>query len=347
MGFEIQNIRLPKQLQEEIKSAAPHLKIILPAAAAVFWFAKRVFWPRHDKASGVVGDDLAPCSCEEGEDEGEAIEIEFPAKPRSLSTRLPFVTPRPLKITLMSATFPLSIDALWRHIMSGGSEELAEFHRTGLGELNVALSPWRRRQGGGRCRVLRFTTPLKNPLGPREAKNCEVFTLQHLSHDAWVVTTQCKSQGVPFASSFANHVQWVAIAAGPETTELTVTGECRFITPVWGPLKGTIARESSKGMSKAYKILLASLSERFGVMGASYQTTSQEDSAPQSGTMTPLNAIRPAADGFLAVLNSPQASPAVMVVMIAVFVLMWRMALLNSIALQAFHRIATSIHRNG
>lgn len=352
MGLEIQNIKIPRQLQEEIKSAAPQLKIIIPAAAAVFWFVKRVFWHGHGKASGGGGAGggaaevgPTPSTCD-GEDVGEAIEIEFPPKPRSLTARLPFVAPPPLKITLMSATFPLSVAELWSHIMSGSSEELAEFHRTGLGELNVSLSTWRRREDGSRCRVLRFTTPLHNPLGPREAFNCEVFTLHHLSHDAWVVKTQCNSKGVPFANSFANHVQWVATAEGPKTTRLHVTGDCKFKTGVWGPLKGTIARESFKGMSKAYKTLLASLSERFGVMEASTQDSL--DTPSQSAVMrSNQNPIRPAAESFLALLNSPQTNPAVVVVMIAMFVLMWRMALLNSIALQAFHRIATSVHRNG
>lgn len=39
MGFEI---RVPKRLQEELKHIAPHLKIILPAAAAAVWLIRRV-----------------------------------------------------------------------------------------------------------------------------------------------------------------------------------------------------------------------------------------------------------------------------------------------------------------
>jgi hypothetical protein len=45
MGFHI-----PKQLQEEIKNAVPHLKLIIPAAAAVAWvFGKIVGRPHENK----------------------------------------------------------------------------------------------------------------------------------------------------------------------------------------------------------------------------------------------------------------------------------------------------------
>ncbi len=43
-------LHIPKQLQEEIKNAVPHLKLIIPAAAAVAWvFGKIVGRPHENK----------------------------------------------------------------------------------------------------------------------------------------------------------------------------------------------------------------------------------------------------------------------------------------------------------
>ena len=46
MGFEI---HIPKQLQEEIRNAVPHLRLIIPAAAAVAWVFGKIVRPPRNK----------------------------------------------------------------------------------------------------------------------------------------------------------------------------------------------------------------------------------------------------------------------------------------------------------
>ena len=46
MGFP--DLHIPKHLQEDIKNAVPHLRIILPAAAAVAWVFGRILRPSHN-----------------------------------------------------------------------------------------------------------------------------------------------------------------------------------------------------------------------------------------------------------------------------------------------------------
>ena len=94
--------------------------------------------------------------------------------------------------------------------------------------------------------MLSYTTPLRNPLGPRQAVNREVMEAALLGPDSFVVRTRCVTAGVPFSANFANYVQWVASAEGPGATRLSVSGGCKFHAPVWGPVRGQIERESAK-----------------------------------------------------------------------------------------------------
>jgi len=43
------SIRIPKQLQEEIRNGVPHLRLIIPAAAAVAWVFRKIVRPHRDQ----------------------------------------------------------------------------------------------------------------------------------------------------------------------------------------------------------------------------------------------------------------------------------------------------------
>lgn len=56
----------------------------------------------------------------------------------------------------------------------------------------------------------------------------EVLEATSLSHAGFSLSARCTSEGVPFASCFANHVQWVATPQGTHSCRLVITGEaCR------------------------------------------------------------------------------------------------------------------------
>lgn len=62
----------------------------------------------------------------------------------------------------------------------------------------------------------------------------EVLEAAQLAPAGFVLQARCDSEGVPFASSFANHVQWVATPAGAHSCHLAVTGAqiCCTHTPL-------------------------------------------------------------------------------------------------------------------
>lgn len=72
--------------------------------------------------------------------------------------------------------------------------------------------------------MLSYSTPLRNPLGPKQAANVEVMEVGQLAAGAFLLRTRCVTSGVPFSSNFANYVEWVAVAQGPSAVRLTVSG---------------------------------------------------------------------------------------------------------------------------
>jgi hypothetical protein len=280
------------------------------------------------------------------EEEGEIINVELPAFSRG--PKLPFTVPRPLHTVLLEATFPCSLNNLWTYLLSGKSSELAELHRN-LGDVDIMLSPWRKAPSSGqRTRVIHFSVPLKNPLGPKKAGNREELTISRLEARSFVITAVATSTGVPFANAFENSVQWVAKEDRPGVTRLSITGECTFKTPVWGPLKGTIGSESIKGMSRAYRTLEDMLATKFGILSSLTPNSSAARMlipGAADTTITDTDLGLPNSDvgneGFMSFLQSPQSNPAVLIALIAMFIILWRMALLNTITLHMFQKLAT------
>ncbi|KAI7835596.1 hypothetical protein COHA_010517 [Chlorella ohadii] len=224
---------------QQLRNMLSHLRIAIPAVAAAVWAVQRLLHHRGPEGSGAPSE--APGAADQ--DEGEEVSLELPT-PAKGSAQLPFPAPPPLKAVLLDVELPISLAALWLALFHNASSLLADFHQQ-LGDLDISISPWRQKDDVRR-RVMRYTTPLKNPLGPRQARNTEVLEAVQLTGQGFTLRARCTSEGVPFASCFANHVQWVATPHGTHSSRLVVTGECRFHSPVWGPLKGQIERESIK-----------------------------------------------------------------------------------------------------
>ncbi|PSC69072.1 GRAM domain-containing 1B-like [Micractinium conductrix] len=335
------------------------LALVAALPAGLIWALQRLRGGRADHEAA------APAPADQ--DEGEEVDVELPAAPKVL--QLPFPEPASLKAVLLDVTVPLSLAALWLALFSNSASLFEDFHRH-LGDLDVAVSGWRQKEGGKR-RVLRYTTPLRNPLGPRQARNTEVVEAGHLGAFGFFLRARCASEGVPFAAAFANHVQWVATAEGPHTCRLVVTGECHFHSPVWGPLKGQIERESVKGMAKAYRTLLRLLERQYGAAETAPAGSSRGSSSTQAaaaaqrgklggrplavgadGTAAGQAAAAAAAGGggeglnVSALLQNPQTNAAAFLAIVVVMVLIWRLAFLQqSFLLQAARGVASAVRR--
>eukprot|EP00887_Chlorella_sp_A99_P002900 scaffold6.g2900.t1 len=288
-----------QHLHDEIKRALPGLRLVVPAAAGAVW----LFHALRGK-----GRPALPAGTGAEEEEGTPVAVDLPASARGP----PFAPPPPLAMPLLDVELSVPLAALWRAAFAGGSRLLEEFH-AGEGDRDIQYGPWLQKDGR-RWRVLSYTTPLNKPLGPRQAFNREVMEVVDLGPSAFLLRTRCTSSGVPFSSNFANVIEWAAVATGVGTARLTVTGECRFHNPVWGPIKGQIHRESSKGMAKAYAHLAALLTARLG--GSS---VGGDGAAPAPGGA--------ALDASGALLASPHTSAAALMLVLVFIILLSRFAM--------------------
>ena len=234
----------------------------------------------------------------------------------------------------------MSIQTLWSYLLSGNSKELEEFH-SALGDVEISLSPWKQRSNGDKIRIIEFTTPLKNPMGPKKALNREELRVITIESSAFVLKTTATSKGVPFANAFENHVQWVAQKIG-NNTRLLITGECKFTTPVWGPLKGTINKESVNGMGRAYRILESLLAAKFGIVSSATPGSIAVvggSSTVETGVAAVESSSGGVSSGSLSFLQSP-TNPAVLIMVLAMFIILWRMAMMNTMTMQVIKRLA-------
>jgi hypothetical protein len=119
---------------------------------------------------------------------------------------------------------------------------LTERHRC------VRASTWVRGpllSGGRAARSAESLAALPVSASPRRGcPAAEVLEAAQLAPGGFALHGRCDSEGVPFASSFVNHVQWVATPAGPHSCRLVVTGAYSFVSLL---LEGRGARAANQG----------------------------------------------------------------------------------------------------
>jgi hypothetical protein len=266
------------------------------------------------------------------------VDVSLPARPPRGLAPLPFAPPPPLATPLLAVRVAAPLPALWAFLFAPGAGALIALHAA-LGDEEVALGAWRRSAAGERTRTLRFSTPVRSPFLRGSASNRERFALAHASAAAFLVRAECASAGVPFAAAFRNHVQWAAAAAegAPGACTLRVSGECRFTAPVWGPLRGTIAGESTAGMRRAYATLRAALEARFGPLEELAGAAPPAPPEPRAARL--LASGRAAVGAAVDAVQAQAPSPAVAMVVLAMALLLYRAVLLDPAMLASMRRM--------
>lgn len=64
-------------------------------------------------------------------------------------------------------------------------------------------------EGGASSRSLEYISPLKNPLGPKQARNVEVLEVAQLAPSGFVLRTKCTTEGVSRSPAWHGRVsEW-------------------------------------------------------------------------------------------------------------------------------------------
>ncbi|MEE6527196.1 hypothetical protein FKM82_028387, partial [Ascaphus truei] len=68
--------------------------------------------------------------------------------------------------------------------------------------IDVTVNPWMRDCSGKQSRVITYTIPINNPLGPKSAPAVETQTLYSQKGSMCVLDTEVVTQGIPYQDYF-------------------------------------------------------------------------------------------------------------------------------------------------
>ncbi|XP_045438515.1 protein Aster-A isoform X4 [Pipistrellus kuhlii] len=115
---------------------------------------------------------------------------------------------------------------------------------------DVTLSPW---SGDSKChqrRVLTYTIPISNPLGPKSASVVETQTLFRRGPQAGgcVVDSEVLTQGIPYQDYFYTAHRYCILGLARNKARLRVSSEIRYRKQPWSLVKSLIEKNSWSGI---------------------------------------------------------------------------------------------------
>ncbi|XP_005081838.1 protein Aster-A isoform X2 [Mesocricetus auratus] len=115
---------------------------------------------------------------------------------------------------------------------------------------DVTLSPWSSDSKCHQRRVLTYTIPISNPLGPKSASVVETQTLFRRGPQAGgcVVDSEVLTQGIPYQDYFYTAHRYCILGLARNKTRLRVSSEIRYRKQPWSLVKSLIEKNSWSGI---------------------------------------------------------------------------------------------------
>ncbi|XP_008826202.1 protein Aster-A isoform X3 [Nannospalax galili] len=115
---------------------------------------------------------------------------------------------------------------------------------------DVTLSPWSSDSKCHQRRVLTYTIPINNPLGPKSASVVETQTLFRRGPQAGgcVVDSEVLTQGIPYQDYFYTAHRYCILGLARNKARLRVSSEIRYRKQPWSLVKSLIEKNSWSGI---------------------------------------------------------------------------------------------------
>ncbi|XP_056681266.1 protein Aster-A isoform X2 [Monodelphis domestica] len=128
---------------------------------------------------------------------------------------------------------------------------------------DVTFTPW---SGESKChqsRVLSYTIPISNPLGPKSAAVVETQTLFRRSPQGGgcVVDSEVLTQGIPYQDYFYTAHRYCILSLARNKSRLRVSSEIRYRKQPWSLVKSLIEKNSWSGIEDYFHHLERELSK--------------------------------------------------------------------------------------
>ncbi|XP_063798311.1 protein Aster-A isoform X2 [Pseudophryne corroboree] len=120
---------------------------------------------------------------------------------------------------------------------------------------DVIVNPWVTDSSGKQSRVINYTIPINNPLGPKSAPAVETQTLYSLKRSVCVLDTQVITQGIPYQDYFYTAHRYCITSVAKNKARLRVSSEICYRKQPWSLVRSIIEKNSWNGMEEHFRQL--------------------------------------------------------------------------------------------
>ncbi|XP_069805083.1 protein Aster-A isoform X2 [Dendropsophus ebraccatus] len=121
---------------------------------------------------------------------------------------------------------------------------------------DIVVNPWAPDSSGKQSRVINYTIPINNPLGPKSAPAVETQTLSYsLKGSLCIMDTQVVTQGIPYQDYFYTAHRYCITSVTKNKARLRVSSEICYRKQPWSLVRGIIEKNSWSGMEEHFRQL--------------------------------------------------------------------------------------------
>ncbi|KAM8927929.1 protein Aster-A isoform 1-T1 [Pelodytes ibericus] len=117
---------------------------------------------------------------------------------------------------------------------------------------DVTVNPWVRDSSGKQSRVINYTIPINNPLGPKSAPAVETQTLYNMKGSMCVMDAQVITQGIPYQDYFYTAHRYCISSVAKNKARLRVSSEICYRKQPWSLVRAIIEKNSWSGMEEHF-----------------------------------------------------------------------------------------------
>ncbi|KAM4703512.1 protein Aster-A [Rhinophrynus dorsalis] len=153
----------------------------------------------------------------------------------------------------INAVYHISAERL-QHALTSDTRFMSDFmeHRKFT---DITVNPWARDSSGKQSRVINYTIPINNPLGPKSAPAVETQNLYSLKASACVLDTQVVTQGIPYQDYFYTAHRYCISSVAKNKARLRVSSEICYRKQPWSLVRAIIEKNSWSGMEEHFSQL--------------------------------------------------------------------------------------------
>ncbi|KAM3921170.1 protein Aster-A isoform 2-T2 [Leptodactylus fuscus] len=154
----------------------------------------------------------------------------------------------------INAVYHISADRL-QQLLTSDTRFMIEFMELRK-FTDIVINPWSPDSSGKQSRVINYTIPINNPLGPKSAPAVETQTLTYsLKGSLCILDTQVVTQGIPYQDYFYTAHRYCITSVTKSKARLRVSSEIVYRKQPWSLVRGIIEKNSWSGMEEHFKQL--------------------------------------------------------------------------------------------